>query len=153
MSFQIKYIIKVGDWLLFCRLTSNFASLKIRNVRPLSPLSCFAWYHSHAFSTSRLKHKMLSRVSDCKVYSKFSIFESSRRGKAKFSHFHAVRDTFEIFLLRKKRLGHLCVMNSDQSQLVAPSLGLQKSRHVAVKMCLLPFLSLTMRAWSLRLLF
>lgn len=51
---------------LFCKLMSNFAFLKIRNVRPLSPLSGCVWYHSHAFFTKRLKHKMLSRMSEPK---------------------------------------------------------------------------------------
>lgn len=70
--------------LLFCRLTSNFASIKIRNVRPLSALSGRAWYHSHAFSTYEWKHKTPGRMSHSKCVINLACLKGARGGMLSF---------------------------------------------------------------------
>lgn len=70
--------------LLFCRLTSNFASIKIRNVRPLSALSGCALYHSHAFTTYEWKHKKLGRMSHPKCIINLGCLKGARGGMLNF---------------------------------------------------------------------
>lgn len=129
--------------LLFCRLTSNFASIKIRNVRPLSALCGCAWYHSRAFSPYEWKHKTLGRVSHPKCIINLGCLKGARGGMLNFLIFMHWKMILRSFSYHQQRLGLLCFINSNQNQLIAPNLGLQKYGHMTVKMHLLLFLSMS----------
>lgn len=90
--------------LLFCRLTSNFAPIKIRNVRLLSALSGCTWNHSWAFSAPWMDAEKAGQKVSPSVFINSGCLKGVRRW-AEFSCFHAPGDKFEIFQLMKPNKG------------------------------------------------